>query len=72
MPTKYVANTAVRTTVVYPELAKSNIAHANTSLRLTPGSNAELFIEACRFIKIKKPLILLSEADLKAYVEIAY
>lgn len=30
-PTKKVLNTAVSTTVVYPELAKSNIAQANFS-----------------------------------------
>src|SRR5688572_29652900 len=38
--TKYALNTAVSTTVVYPELAKSYIAHAQTSRRLTPGLRA--------------------------------
>src|SRR5471032_2788841 len=39
--TKYALKTAVRTTVVYPELAKSYIAHAHTSRRATPGFSAE-------------------------------
>src|SRR6185369_9991159 len=38
--TKYALNTAVSTTVVYPELAKSYIAHAATSRFATPGFRA--------------------------------
>src|SRR5690606_11456236 len=36
-PTKYVLNTVVRMTVVYPELAKSYIAQAQISRRRTQG-----------------------------------
>src|SRR5215208_6812768 len=39
-PTKYAAKTAVMTTVVYPELAKSYIAQPNTSRLRTPGFRA--------------------------------
>src|ERR1700674_5564965 len=48
--TKYALKTAVRTTVVYPELAKSYIAQANTSRRATPGFSAEAAFGAARVI----------------------
>ena len=35
--TKYALKTAVKTTVVYPEFAKSKLAHANISDGLTLG-----------------------------------
>src|SRR5690606_6933814 len=39
-PTKYALNTAVSTTVVNPEFAKSYIDHAKTSRGATPGFSA--------------------------------
>ena len=41
IPTKYALNTAVSTTVVKPELAKSYIAQAATSRPRTPGFSAD-------------------------------
>src|SRR5215203_7093777 len=50
--TKYALKTAVKTTVVYPEFAKSYPAHERTSRGRTPGFSAEESKMAMRWTAI--------------------
>ena len=64
--TKYALNTAVKTTVVYPEFAKSKLAHAKISDGFTSGLN-----ELDRLIKFDRNLVINNKTFLE-FLQVIY